>query len=94
MKPDKGSESGKIYDSSSFIYDDLKIILCFIHAFTGCDTTSCFYKRGKVIMLTTLSKNRPDLIPLIDECFNDPNAEKNGNSRTNCLDYFSFLQCP
>ena len=47
FKPSKGDVGDKLYNSNNFIYPDLKHLLGFIHAFTGCDTTSAFYLQGK-----------------------------------------------
>ena len=44
-----------IYDSNSFKYLKIKKLIGFLHAFTGCDTTSCFFKQGKNILIKTLS---------------------------------------
>ena len=33
----------------------VKKVISFLHAFTGCDTTSCFFKQGKNKLIKTLS---------------------------------------
>ena len=44
-----------IYDSNSFIYLKVKKLLGFLHTFTGCDKTSCFFKQGKNKLIKPLS---------------------------------------
>ena len=46
LKPGKGNVNDCIYDSNSFEYLKVKKLIGFLHAFTGCDTTSCFFKQG------------------------------------------------
>ena len=55
LKPGKGNANDCIYDSNSFKYLKVKKLICFLHAFTGCDTTSCFFKQGKNKLINTLS---------------------------------------
>lgn len=50
LKPNRGNtelEKQQVYCNNSFKYKELKKYILFLHAFTGCDTTSCFYKQGK-----------------------------------------------
>lgn len=60
-KPAKGNTPKKLYSPHSFKHDKsvLEHIL-FIHAFSGCDTTSSFYNIGKSKFINTLEKN-PEL---------------------------------
>ena len=44
-----------IYDINSFKYLKVKKLIGFLHAFTGCDTTSCFLKQDKNKLIKTLS---------------------------------------
>lgn len=46
-KENKGCNPYEFYNSSSFKSENLQNIVAFLHAFTGCDTTSCFYRMGK-----------------------------------------------
>lgn len=46
-KPMKRNKNKTIYNVNSFIYPELKKIVAFIHAFSGCDTTSSFFQKGK-----------------------------------------------
>lgn len=47
----KGKTPDKIYTSKSFVHDELTPLVSFLHAFCGCDTTSCFYGRGKNVIV-------------------------------------------
>lgn len=53
IKQGVGAVATKVYSTKE--YSDLKDI--FSHAFTGCDTTSAIYKRGKRTFLNMLKKN-------------------------------------
>ena len=55
FKSGKGNVNDCIYDSNSFKYLKVKKLIGFLHAFTGCDTTSCFFKQGKNKLIKTLS---------------------------------------
>ena len=55
LKPGKGNVNDCIYDSNSFKYLKVKMLIGFLHAFTRCDTTSCFFKQGKNKLIKTLS---------------------------------------
>ena len=44
-----------IYDSNRFKYLKVKKLIGFLHAFTGCEITSCFFKQGKNKLIKTLS---------------------------------------
>ncbi|KAK2579946.1 hypothetical protein KPH14_007626 [Odynerus spinipes] len=43
LKPGRQSAEEKLYSSSSFQYPEIQHFICFIHAFTCCDTTSSLY---------------------------------------------------
>ena len=49
LKPKKGNSPQSVYTGNSFdeLYLNCKQHILFIHAFTGCDTTSAFYGKGK-----------------------------------------------
>ena len=55
LKPGKGNVNDCIYDSNSFKYFKVKKLIGFLHAFTGCDTTSGFFKQGGNKLIKTLS---------------------------------------
>lgn len=73
-KPGRGNKEDEFYSPQSFQYNDsiAKCIL-FVHAFSGCDTTSALFNQGKIRFLKTLEKN-PTLTEAI-QVFDDPNAE-------------------
>lgn len=64
----------KYYTQRSFKYQNLVKIILFIHAFTGCDTTSAFYDKGKKSFVDIIIKY-PALIEDI-EFFYNKNATK------------------
>ena len=41
--------------ANSFKYLKVKKLIGFLHAFTGCDITSCFFKQSKNKLIKTLS---------------------------------------
>ena len=43
LKLGKGNVNDCVYDSNSFKYLKVKKLIGFLHAFTGCDTTSFFF---------------------------------------------------
>ena len=55
LKLGKGNVNDCKYDSNSFKYLKVKKLIGFLHAFIGCDTTSCFFKQGKNKLIKTLS---------------------------------------
>ena len=57
LKPGKGNVNDCIYDRNSFKYVKVKKLIGFLHALTGCDTTSCFLKQCKNKLIKTLSDN-------------------------------------
>lgn len=57
----KGNVETRLYSSNSFNkYSHCKEHILFLHAFTGCDTTSAFYKKGKLQIIKMFEKH-PDL---------------------------------
>lgn len=46
-KFNKSKKPKTIYSPNNFKYPNLKKIIAFVHAFSGCDTTSAFFERGK-----------------------------------------------
>lgn len=58
-KPGKGKIVEKIYSPRSLKYSDVVANnILFLHAFSGCDTTSCLYNKGKVKFFNLLQKNK------------------------------------
>lgn len=68
FKPGKSGESPSLFNSRSFKYQKLTPYVAFIHAFTGCDTTSCFAGKGKSQIIKTL-ESFEYLLPLIDSFY-------------------------
>lgn len=61
MKPRKGKVKTQFYDSSSLDkYPNSKQHILFLHAITGCDTTSALFNKGKRNTIKMFEK-RPDL---------------------------------
>ncbi|XP_043269016.1 uncharacterized protein Nepl16 isoform X1 [Venturia canescens] len=59
------NEKHQFYGSNSFKYDKLQNIVAFIHAFCGCDTTSCFYKLGKSKLIEAFS-SETEIVTLLE----------------------------
>ena len=55
LKPGEGNVNDYIYDSNNFKYLKVKKLIGYLHAFTGCDTTSGFFKQGKNKLIKTFS---------------------------------------
>ncbi|KAJ8686012.1 hypothetical protein QAD02_021805 [Eretmocerus hayati] len=70
MKPGKQNVSTQFFTSKSFKESRLQKYVGFIHAFTGCDTTSCFYGKGKKKLHKILLDNQ-DLLPLVDSFYDE-----------------------
>lgn len=61
LKPGKGKVEQKIYSSRSFDqHKNIRDLILFLHAFSGCDTTSALFHKGKTASLK-LIKKRLDL---------------------------------
>lgn len=73
LKPGKGKISQQIYSTKSIIDKTAADHILFLHAFSGCDTTSALFNQGKIKCINVLRKN-PDLNEVIQE-FKNPNAD-------------------
>ena len=58
FKKGKGREPNKYYSTSSFKFKELQPIIGFLHIFTGCDTTSCFYRQGKKKLISSFEPEK------------------------------------
>lgn len=69
--------SGKVATTafSTQAHRHLKDVILFSHAFTGCDTTSAIYDKGKRTFLNIVQKNKS--LTQHAEVFDNPNAAKN-----------------
>lgn len=64
-KPAKGKTQEALFGPDSLKYSDcIRNNILFLHAFSGCDTTSCHFNVGKLKHITTL-KNRQDLLSAV-----------------------------
>jgi len=75
LKPGKGKVSQTLYNPHLAIDKTLSDHILFLHAMSGCDTTSALFNQGKLKFLKVLQKNS-DLQPAID-AFKDPHAHQN-----------------
>jgi hypothetical protein len=73
LKPEKGKNSQQIYSTKSIIDKTATDHILFLHAFSGCDTTSALFNQGKMKFINVLRKN-PDLNEII-QVFKNPNAD-------------------
>ena len=59
LKPGRGKTVQAIYSSKSFKGPEVvKDNISFLHAISGCDTTSALFNQGKMRFLTTLEKHK------------------------------------
>lgn len=59
LKPGKTQQRTEIYSSKSLsAYPKCQNYILFLHAITGCDTTSAMYRRGKTSVLKLFEKKR------------------------------------
>ncbi|KAI5708017.1 hypothetical protein M8J77_014729 [Diaphorina citri] len=70
LKPGRGKVVPVLYHPQTTIETSLAEHILFIHAISGCDSTSALFNQGKVKALRTVVKN-PDLLPYIRR-FLDP----------------------
>ena len=73
LKPGRGKVPQKIFNSNSFKYKSLINYVGFLHCFTGCDTTSCFYKQGKNKLIKKLQDDSN--LQFLIKIFYEANAE-------------------
>ena len=64
-----------MYTANSLSNPKLQNLIAFMHAFTGCNTTSAFYNQGKTKIIKSLLSNS-ELVEKV-EVFNTANAVKN-----------------
>lgn len=72
LKPGRGKVVPFVYHPQTTIKTSLAQHILFIHAISGCDTTSALFHQGKLKAVKTIDKN-PDLLPYIRR-FRDPAA--------------------
>lgn len=104
--PKKGNQQEKVYTISDIQRDigDMKGVLLAIYAFTGCDTVSAIYKKGKITPYRKVEADNILRTKLL--VFNDPKADPSavadagkhfllsmfGAKNTENLDFFRY-QC-
>lgn len=64
-----------LYSSCSFMYYKLQHVVGFLHAFSGCDTTSGFYHHPKN-KITKLINNNQDLIEAAEKFYNKDSTKE------------------
>lgn len=75
-KPGKGRTAPKMYSPHCLKYNkDVADNILFLHAFTGCDTTSAMYNVGKTKFMKKLNKN--DELVKAAKLFKNKNLEQN-----------------
>ena len=75
LKPGRGNTESKLYTPSSTNFGlTIKNNILFLHAFSGGDTTSAFFRQGKLKFVKLLEKNEllQDLVSIFREPFADP----------------------
>lgn len=88
QKSGRGGTGYEQFSSTSFIRGELSLtpgLELFLHAFTGCDTTSAIFWQGKMKMLGVPSK-RPDLLDAATTFHNhDTTHEEIASADNKCL---------
>lgn len=75
LKPGKGKTERKIYSSASCDnHEEWKHNILFLHAFSGCDSTSAFFGKGKITFCKLME--RRTYLAQIAAIFNDPSASQ------------------
>lgn len=72
-KDGKAADPPEYFNNKSFKNENLQSIVGFLHAFTGCDTTSAFYKKGKTKLMNA---EEPEKLVELAAVFNKPNATR------------------
>lgn len=76
LKPGKGSQDNLMYSPSHCKLSDIaKKNILLLHAFSGCDSTSAFFRKGKKTFVKTFEKNSS--LQRTAAVFIDPNATPN-----------------
>lgn len=74
LKPGRNKVPRKVYTSHSFTEQGLTDHVLFMHAFSGCDTTSALFRLGKKKLVDVMKKNTS--LHKYSSLFRDPNAVK------------------
>lgn len=73
LKPSSGKVLEKLFNLNSYELPQYRLLLGFIHAFSGCDTTSAFFRIGKTTFTKFVLKNM-DILHKYIEVFLKDNA--------------------
>lgn len=57
LKPGRGKTAERQYSTNSFKYKKASNNIIFLHAFSGCDTTSSLFNKGKMKLCSLVEKN-------------------------------------
>lgn len=89
MKPGRAKIPTKYYSTESFSYDTVKEHILFIHAISGCDTTSAIFRQGKkkVANLFKIKPNIGELVSIFKNSDADPIALLESGETFLCLLY-------
>ncbi|GBM21107.1 hypothetical protein AVEN_212903-1 [Araneus ventricosus] len=77
LMPKKGNQQEKVHSILDIHRDigEMKDVLLVVYAFTGCNTVSAIYRKGKIVPLKKVQANKALHTKLLR--FNDPNADPN-----------------
>lgn len=91
LKPSRGKVEQKFFSSDSFVHPEIKDLICFTHAFTGCDTTSALYKQGKAKLIKLLN-NDNDVLRREANIFYDESACKEFVIWSRSKNHYDFIR--
>ena len=74
LKPGKGKVSQTLYNPHLAADKTLSEHILFLHALSGCDTTSAFFNQGKLKFLKVMQKNNK--LQTVIDAFKDPHAHQ------------------
>jgi len=95
MKPGKGSKGTVIYNVSNLASDEiLKAGIMFTHAFTGCDSTSAIFGKGKVRFWKLLQDLESDERAEVFNNFNTSNMSPDSIFKSSCKAFFLMYRAP
>lgn len=74
VKPSRGKVARKVYSSQQLQTLGMKDSILLVHAFSGCDTTSAAYRKGKLSCFKLFKKQAA--LQAIDDIFNSPSSSR------------------
>ncbi|GBN01360.1 hypothetical protein AVEN_227732-1 [Araneus ventricosus] len=77
VMPKEGNQQEKVHSILDIHrgIGEMKDVLLVVHAFTGCNTVSAIYRKGKIVPFKKVQANKAPHIKLLR--FNEPNADPN-----------------